>query len=199
MVDITTERVATATSRSAGAEGKNSGFTGVFARLVQEHRELTTLMLKLRLSSDLTLREQLFPTVRDAMLCHERAETQVVYLAMSKKEQTRLIAVKHRRTAGELDTLVQRLCGLDYSSASWESTFGLLFDAFEQHTIEEESYYFPIAQRVLGQAKAEALLVDYEAARGPDDRQSDEYSYARDAVCAVSEPRRVRARRSPYS
>jgi len=199
MVDITTEYVATAASRASAAEGRTSGLTGVFVRLVHEHSELTTLMLKLRLSSDLGLREQLFPTVRDAVLCHERAEAQIVYLAMSKKEQTRQIAAKHRRTAGELETLVEHLCGLDYASASWDPMFALLFDAFEQHTIEEESYYFPIAQRVLGPAKAEALLADYDAARGPNARKSDEFSYARGAVCAVSEPGRVRARRRPFS
>ena len=193
MVDTTTERAATAL-RTSGAEPNVSGLLGVFSRLAQEHSELTNLMLKLRMSSDLELREQLFPTVRDAVLCHERAETQVVYLAMSKKEQTRLIAAKHRRTAGELETLVDRLCALDYSSASWESTFALLFDAFEQHTIEEESYYFPIAQRVLGEAKAQALLEQYEAARGPADRQSDEFSYTRDAVRAGIETRHGRTR-----
>jgi|GEM_PF-2482418 len=189
MVDTTTERVATAL-RTSGAEPKVRSPAGIFARLVEEHSELTNLMLKLRMSSDLELREQLFPTIRDAMLCHERAEAQVLYLAMSKKEQTRLIATKHRRTAGELGTLVERLCGLDYASASWESRFALLFDAFEQHTIEEESYYFPIAQRVLGDAKAHALLEQYEAARGPDDRKSDELSYTRDAVRAAIDTRR---------
>jgi hypothetical protein len=188
MVDTTTE------SR-VGSENRINGLTGVFARLVQEHRELTSLMLQLRLSSDAELREQIFPRVRDAVLCHERAETQVVYLAMSKKEQTRLIAAKHRRTAGELETLVERLCALEPSSARWESTFGLLFEAFEQHAIEEESYYFPIAQRVLGEAKARALLEPYEAARGADDRESEAFSYARDAVRAATETRAARVRR----
>lgn len=193
MVDTTTERVAIA-HRKPGTEAKASGLLGVFARLVQEHSELTSVMLKLRMGADLEQREQLFPTVRDALLCHERAEAQVVYLAMSKKEQTRLIATKHRRTAGELGTLVERLCALDCASASWESTFALLFDAFEQHTIEEESYYFPIAQRVLGEAKAHALLGQYEAARGPDELKSDELSYTRDAVRAAIETPRGRAR-----
>ena len=177
MVNTTIERATTPPAPSQG-----NGLRGVFVRLVQEHAELTTRMLELRMSSDHALREQLFPTIRDAVLCHERAEAQVVYLAMSKKEQTRQIAAKHRRTAGELETLVDRLCRLDYASASWESTFALLFDAFEQHTIEEESYYFPIAQRVLGVAAAEALLAEYDAAHRPSDRKSDEFSYTRDGV-----------------
>jgi len=191
MVDTTTESAATA-HRTSGAEPKVRSPAGIFARLVEEHSELTSLMLKLRMSSEPELREQLFPTIRDAILCHERAEAQVLYLAMSKKEQTRLIATKHRRTAGELGTLVELLCGLDYASASWDSRFALLFDAFEQHTIEEESYYFPIAQRVLGEAKAHALLEQYEAARGPDDRKSDEFSYTRDGVRAAIDTRRGR-------
>lgn len=156
----------TATGRMASSATRESAddLQGVFVQLAHEHSELTAWMLKLRLSSDPSLREQWFPMIREAVLCHERAEARVVYTAMSKKEQTRQIAAKHRRTAGELETLVERLSALDYGSDSWASTFALLFDAFEQHAIEEESYYFPIAQRVLGEAKTYALLEQYDAA-----------------------------------
>jgi hypothetical protein len=91
------------------------------------------------------------------------------------------------------------LGSLDYASERWESTFALLFDAFEQHAIEEESYYFPIAQRVLGEAKSEALIEQYEAARGSNEATaeahgSDELSYTRAAIRAASETRRDRSR-----
>jgi hypothetical protein len=197
MVNTMTEQMAPTAAHKS--EAKVSGLAGVFVRLVQEHAELTASLLELRLSSDTALREALFPKVRDALLCHERAEARVVYAAMSKKEQTRLLATKHRRTAGELETLVELLSALDYSSAVWEPAFARLFDAFEQHTIEEESYNFPIAQRVLGEAKAVALIDLYDAARTSDDAHaephgSDEFSYTRDAVRAAIETRRGRAR-----
>jgi hypothetical protein len=153
--------------RSSGVELKTGEFHGVFARLVEEHRELTAQLLRLRLSADPVLRAELYPSLRDDLLAHEHAEANVLYLAMSKKEQTRLIAAKHRRTGNEIEKLVARLSALDYAHANWEPTFALLFEAFEQHTIEEESYYFPIAQRVLGEAKAQLMSAHYEAARGP--------------------------------
>jgi hypothetical protein len=197
MINMTTEQMASTASRKS--EAKISGLAGVFVRLVQEHSELTSALLELRLSSDTARREELFPAVREALLCHERAEARVVYAAMSKKEQTRLLATKHRRTAGDLEQLVERLNALEYSSASWEPTFARLFDAFEQHTIEEESYYFPIAQRVLGEVKAVALVEPYEAARSSDGvhaepHGSDEFSYTRGAVRAAMETRRGRER-----
>jgi hypothetical protein len=151
-------------SSKAALEAKNSGLTGVFQKLVEEHRTLTGLLLQIRMSLDTSVRAQLFPALRWQLVAHESAEERVLYLAMSKKEQTRLISVKHRRTGAELQRLIERLSRLDYAGVDWEPTFNLLFDAFEHHTIEEESYYFPIAQRVLGEAKAKLMFAHYEAA-----------------------------------
>jgi hypothetical protein len=153
----------------AAASGKKTGLTGVFLKLVEEHREITALLLQIRMSSESAVRAKLFPTLRAQLLAHENAEASVLYLAMSKKEQTRLIATKHRRTGAELIRALERLSALDYAAASWDSTFHLLFESFEQHAIEEESYYFPIAQRVLGDAKALLMNAPHDAAHHADE------------------------------
>jgi hypothetical protein len=89
----------------------------------------------------------------------------VLFSAMRRKEQTRLIAAKHTRTSGEIAGLVNQLASLDYESASWDGGLTALFNCVEQHMIEEESYYFPIAQRVLGDTITHALRAQYEDAR----------------------------------
>ena len=151
-------------SSKAALEVRNSGLTGVFQKLVEEHRTLTALLLQVRMSLDTAVRAKLFPALREQLIAHETAEASVLYSAMSKKEQTRLIATKHRRTGGELQRLIERLSTLDFAGVNWDPTFNLLFETFEHHAIEEESYYFPIAQRVLGESKAKLMFAHYEAA-----------------------------------
>jgi alkylhydroperoxidase family enzyme len=161
MVNTTTDSVA----RDIKAEAKVSGLRGVFLRLVQEHGELTALLLRLKMNSSAALRAELFPALREALLSHERAEAEVVYAAMGRKHQTSLIAAKHRRTGSEIERLVEQLSAIEYVNPLWDGTFARLFEAVEQHTIEEESYYFPIAQRVLGESKTHALRAHYDAVR----------------------------------
>jgi iron-sulfur cluster repair protein YtfE (RIC family) len=60
--------------------------------------------------------------------------------------------------------LVYQLETLDYASPSWETAFTALFNTVEQHMIEEESYYFPIAQRVLGDTMTHVLRAHYDDA-----------------------------------
>lgn len=159
-------------STKAAIDAQRSGLTGVFLKLVEEHRAITEMLLQIRMSLDPALRAKLFPALRRQLLLHENAEASVIYLAMSKKEQTRLIATKHRRTGAELIRVLERLSSLDYAAASWDPLFNLLFETFEQHAIEEESYYFPIAQRVLGEAKAQLMNAHYEAAQQANDQQN---------------------------
>lgn len=164
MVTTAAEGVTAPTTRDLKAAAKSSGLRGIFLRLVQEHGELTALLLRLRMSPDVAARVELFPIVRAELLAHERAEAEVLFSAMRRKEQTRLIAAKHKRTSGEIASLLYQIESLDYASPSWESAFTALFNAVEQHMIEEESYYFPIAQRVLGEAMTHALRAHYDDA-----------------------------------
>lgn len=156
------EGISSIATRDLKATAKRSGLRGIFLRLVQEHGELTALLLRLRMSPDVATRVELFPIVRAELLAHERAESEVLFSAMRRKEQTRLISAKHGRTSSDIASLVQQLASLDYRSASWEGAFAALFNAVEQHMIEEESYYFPIAQRVLGDAMTHKLRADYD-------------------------------------
>src|SRR5690349_16623098 len=98
----------------AATEARKRGLSGVFLKLVEEHRAITELLLQIRMSLDPAVRAKLFPALRRQLLAHENAEASVIYLAMSKKEQTRLIATKHRRTGAELVRVLERLASLDY-------------------------------------------------------------------------------------
>jgi iron-sulfur cluster repair protein YtfE (RIC family) len=162
MVMTAAEAISATPTRNLKAAAKSSGLRGIFLRLVQEHGELTALLLRLRMSPDVATRVELFPIVRAELLSHERAEAEVLFSAMRRKEQTRLIAVKHKRTSGEIASLLYQLESLDYASPSWEGGFTMLFNTVEQHMIEEESYYFPIAQRVLGDTVTHALRALYD-------------------------------------
>src|SRR5579884_4353382 len=61
------------------AKATVKGLGGVFRKLSQEHGEVTALLMRVKRSSDVEVRRSLFPDIRRELLCHEKAELEVVY------------------------------------------------------------------------------------------------------------------------
>jgi hemerythrin HHE cation binding domain-containing protein len=141
------------------------GLSGVFKRLMQEHGEVSTLMKRVSLSSDESVRRELYPTIRKELLSHEKGELSAVYPVLSQHTETLEIAEEHAREASELDAAIKVLDTLDFSGAEWAPAFEHLFMLVKRHVDEEESKFFPKAQETIGEQEAKALESRYEAAK----------------------------------
>ncbi len=148
-----------------GAKARLQGLSGVFKKLMQEHREVSALMKRVSMSSEETVRRELYPTIRRELLCHEKAELSAVYPVLSQHSETSEIAEIHARDASELDAAIQALDALDFSGKEWVPGFEHLFGLVKRHVEEEEGEFFPKAQKALGDEQAEVLESRYEAAK----------------------------------
>jgi len=136
---------------------------GVFKQLTREHGEVTALLLRVKMSSDVKVRRELFPTIREELLAHEKGELAVVYPAFREHEELAGYAEMHEREAGTLERMLQRLSSTAYDDAQWGPTFAELVNTVQRHAKEEEDEFFPVAGRILGKEAAEELKTRYEA------------------------------------
>lgn len=155
-----------AASKAMGALKKGQaalkGQKGVFSHLMKEHGEVTALMLRVRTSSDPKVRAELFPEIRQMLLSHERAEVQVIYTALREHVGGNGAAEDHDREANELEDAIDEVQAMGYDDPSWDDAFEELVELVARHTTEEERNWFPMAQTLLGEARAHELMEPYE-------------------------------------
>lgn len=141
------------------------GLTGVFMHLMEEHGKVSALITRVALSEDLEVRAKLYPTIRTELLDHEKGELKAVYPALSHFPETASIAAAHAHHASELEAAIMELDALSFNSASWAPAFERLAKLVDEHVKIEEREYFPLAQKLMGEERAEELQTAFEAAK----------------------------------
>jgi hemerythrin superfamily protein len=141
------------------------GLTGVFMHLMEEHGKVSALITRVALSQDSEVRADLYPTIRSELLAHEKGELLAVYPALAHFPATAAMATAHAHHVGELETELLALDALSFDSDSWAPAFERLAKLVDEHVKLEEREYFPLAQEVLGEERAQELLAAFEAAK----------------------------------
>ena len=141
------------------------GLTGVFKHLMEEHGKVGALLKRVKSSSDESVRAELYPQIRKELKAHEKGELTAVYPVLAKFSETSDIATEHKREAQELDAAIAAVDALSFDDAKWGSTFEELVALVEAHVDQEETEFFPKAQKVIGEDEAKALLPRFEAAK----------------------------------
>jgi hemerythrin superfamily protein len=141
------------------------GLTGVFKHLMEEHGKVSALIKRVSMSSDQSVRSELWPTIRHELLGHETGELKVVYPALAGYAETSGIASEHERDAGQLRAAIDVLDRMAVGDAGWSTAFQHLVKLVDNHVKVEESEYFPKAQKALGDDRAKELLPQFEAAK----------------------------------
>ena len=118
------------------------GLSGVFKKLMQEHGEVSTLMKRVSLSADESVRRHLDPMIRKELLSHEKGELNAVYPVLSHVG-TLEIAEEHAREASELDAAIKVLDALDLGGSEWAPAFEHVFTLVKRHVDEEEKQSVP--------------------------------------------------------
>jgi len=146
-----------------GAEARLRGLVGVFKVLSEQHGEAGALLK--RVKRDAAKRAELWPTIRQELVSHERAELRELYPVLAEHGRLRALADRHEVEAGQLSTLIDRIHGTEMSSAEWGQLFDQLVDMVTQHVKEEEGEIFPKAQEVIGAALAKEIEPRFLAAK----------------------------------
>jgi hypothetical protein len=162
-------RVEQATSAALGAvkdvKATIKGLTGVFKHLMEEHGKVSALIARVKMSSDPDVRGRLYPTIRTELLGHETGELKAVYPALAVYPETSEIAELHARDANELERQIAEVDRFAFGDAGWGPAFERLAAMVQKHVKEEESNYFPKAQKVIGDKLANELLPRFESAK----------------------------------
>ncbi len=157
-----TEQIASkAMGAMKAAKATVRGLGGVFRKLSQEHGEVTALLMRVKRSTDVAVRRNLFPDIRRELLAHEKAELQVVYPAFRRHPELAQIADAHQNEADQMEQVIHQLSATDYADASWGRMFDRLVDLVMHHATEEENQYFPKASRVMGDDEPNVLEKQY--------------------------------------
>ncbi len=161
-----TEEVASkAVGAMKAAKATVEGLSGVFKQLTREHGEVSAMLLRVKTSSSVDIRRDLFPTIRAELLSHEKCELREVYPAFRLRPELESIAADHDCEARELEQILDELTATPYEAEPWELRFNELVELVNHHTKEEENDYFPKANRVLGKEEAELLEGRYLKAK----------------------------------
>jgi hypothetical protein len=141
------------------------GLHGVFRKLAREHGEVTALLLRVKSSSDVEVRRELFPTIRAELLGHEAAELCEVYPVFEQHAELAMIAKDHADEAGILKKTIDELSATPIESDAWVEKFDELVRLVKHHVDEEEGEFFKAGERVLGKKAAVQMEIPYERAK----------------------------------
>jgi len=132
------------------AKGTLQGLSGVFKTLMEEHGEVTALLLRIKSSDDPKTRARLWPTLRRELLAHEKAERSVVYPTYAQYPAIAELALEHNQEANHLSTLIELINETEPSDPGWEALFKDLVKLVQHHAGQEESEIFPAGQKEFG-------------------------------------------------
>ena len=144
---------------------KVEGVTGVFKQLTREHGEVTALLMRVRMSSELEVRAGLLPKIRAELLSHEKGEAIEVYSVFRQNEDLADFADEHETDVEQLEESLAQLAAVRYESELWPSRFDDLYDLVTRHTREEEEEYFSAASHALGREQSEQMLTRYQVTK----------------------------------
>ncbi|HEX5658879.1 MAG TPA: hemerythrin domain-containing protein [Polyangiales bacterium] len=143
------------------AKGAIEGLSGIFITLMEEHGQVTALLNRLKGSTDVALRRELWPQLRAELLAHEMGELLVLYPVYRAHPEIRHIAEAHEREASKLQPLVEEINALGVEHAQWPDRFAALVQLVHDHVRDEEVDSFREGNRVFG-SQNQALDEQYK-------------------------------------
>jgi hypothetical protein len=138
------------TGKPVAVETGTQGLRGVFAKLAEQHREVTTLLSIAVCTSDVAKRRKLWQEIRRELIVHEQAELLEIYPLLEANDATRDIARRHTAHAADVEQLIDEVDAVGVEAEGWQSALEGLIARVEEHIEKEENEFFPRAQQALG-------------------------------------------------
>lgn len=165
MPNIFEETAAKAAGKLGAMKAAVKGLDGVFRQLAEEHKEVATLLPSATLTSDPAKRADTWAKIRQDLTAHEHAELEIVYPEFEMHASLADIVSQHEAEADELEELIRNVDTTPLDSMQWETCVKELQAAVLRHATREENDFFPRAQEVIGERRAEELEELYLSAK----------------------------------
>lgn len=143
-------------------KGVIEGLSGIFTTLMEEHGQISALLRRVQTSPDPGVWSELFPTIREELLAHERGELAVLYPLFRRYEATAELGLQHESEERALEALIDSLAEMEVDDPHWSSRFQRLVSQVHKHFAEEEDEFFPVARMTFA-AESDALDAAYHA------------------------------------
>jgi len=134
--------------------------------LKRDHDAVRALFARLPETSGAARVESVREIAAEVIL-HSQLEEEFFYPALDSAgdAEARQIAIDARSEHGLVEDLMERLLGLDPRQAAFEEAVRELERKIQEHAREEERRTFPVAHRVLGESRLEAIGRDIATRR----------------------------------
>lgn len=139
--------------------------TTIFEELRADHDRQRDLMRRLsETTGDEPRRRSLFATLKEQLTAHADAEEHHFYTVLMTADATREKARHSVAEHHEMDELIEKLEGYEYSASAWLTTFGDLEEKVLHHLEEEEREVFPLAGRIMSDDDKSSSALGYRKA-----------------------------------
>ena len=130
----------------------------IFEALRQDH-EKQRLLLKILVEThgDTAARREYFDELKDELERHATAEERHFYVPLMDDDNAVELSRHGIAEHHEIDKLVEKLDGTEFSSPAWLRFLKQLKEQVEHHLDDEEQEFFQIAGRILNEKQKKAL------------------------------------------
>ena len=130
----------------------------IFEALRQDH-EKQRLLLKILVEThgDTAARREYFDELKDELERHATSEERHFYLPLMDDDNAVELSRHGIAEHHEIDKLVEKLDGTEFSSPAWLRFLKQLKEQVEHHLDDEEQEFFQIAGRILNEKQKKAL------------------------------------------
>lgn len=129
----------------------------------QDHQKVKRLFERLAESdSGSPSQTRLFAELKHELELHTEIEEKHFYPALQRHDEAKDLVEEALEEHGEAKEALEDLDRADKEDASWAEQLTELQEDVESHIEEEETEIFPVAQKVLDSAQAEAIAHDIE-------------------------------------
>ena len=102
-------------------------------------------------------RTQLFDTIKEEMLIHERIEEEIFYPALKQHPKAKEIVLEGFEEHHVVDEVMGELEATDVTDERWAAKFTVMKENIEHHIEEEEGDMFKTARQVFSNEELEQL------------------------------------------
>src|ERR1051326_4889031 len=140
----------------------------ILVLLRNAHWEIQNLLVEMEDILDVpTAMFELYPRIRVALQAHQAGEQFALYAALREIPDLSELLQSSEAAHAEIDRILRALDRLPYrkqqiDSPQWKAEFRELHHAVKDHISEEESDIFPRLERLLGEARLDALGEGYK-------------------------------------
>lgn len=132
-----------------------------------DHETVNKLFSSLSLTSsaEKSKREELFGSLKNALIRHAHAEEKEFYPPLREKQQTHDIVEEGIHEHHVMEERLQKVAGIPMDSDDWLDAVESLKDCVQHHVREEEGQIFPKARQLLGDEELERMAGRIESAK----------------------------------